>query len=514
MRWIRRGRGRPKHPDVLTPAEWRVLEGVREGRTNQQIADDLGVSINTVRAHVSSMLGKLYLTDRVALGRWEGAPAPASQAALDRFGLAVWWRWAAVGALTLAAGVALWFLMDASRPNESSVVATSPEAVTPSPTSTVTPTETPVPTAPPAPPYRVEFAPGEVIDVAPAALFVTPEGGTTAWVFPDHTGSDLGVSPGGSFIIWQHGDQFRLFTPQDRTDIAIDVAEVFGYADDDSGFIASDHDGFMLNAYDTSGAIAQSLWRGAEQRVVDWRGDAIGVGSKSGTTVKVAMWPSVPSAPVDLVDEDWPGRLSLRVSPDGDLLAVVSNAWVRVYDATGVQLWEQRGEFFGNPRWSPDGSHLFVNAMPPSGGDVAYVFTEDGELLWRYRSDDPRGYGYTCGGEVWLDNLTIGIGNAAVSVDGTVEAPRPGTVDLSPGDLRIEVASGFGITNVQITETDWRIQLTDGRYVFQSWPTLIGRGGCAEGITVRVTGPVGLERPPFYDAELLPTETPSGTTSP
>lgn len=68
----RRGRGRPRHPDVLTPAEWEVLALVRELRTNAQIAERRGVSVNTVRTQVASILGKLDVRDRRALARWEG----------------------------------------------------------------------------------------------------------------------------------------------------------------------------------------------------------------------------------------------------------------------------------------------------------------------------------------------------------------------------------------------------------------------------------------------------------
>jgi DNA-binding NarL/FixJ family response regulator len=34
-------RGRPRHPDVLTPRQREVLEHVREGKTNQQIAREI-----------------------------------------------------------------------------------------------------------------------------------------------------------------------------------------------------------------------------------------------------------------------------------------------------------------------------------------------------------------------------------------------------------------------------------------------------------------------------------------
>ena len=514
MNWIRRSRGRPPHPDVLTPAEWRVLERVRAGRTNQQIADDLGVSINTVRAHVSSMLGKLGFEDRNALSRWEGAPAPASRAALDRMGLLVWWRWAAVGVLTAAAGFAIWFLMDASRPGASTVAAPPSPASAATPSPSAIPTETPSLTAPPEAPYRADFEAGEVIDVAPAALFVTAEGGTTAWVFPDHTGGDLGVSPGGSFIIWQHGAQFRLFTTEDAVDLPIEVTSMpVTYAPDEAGFIARHEEGFYLSAFDLDGEIGWGLWRGAdEQTVADWGVGGIAVGGK-GTATRVSLWRKDGSQTGYLVDEASPAPLSLRWSPDGERLAVVTGAWVRVFNLDGAQLWEQRGEFYGNPRWAPDGQHLFVNAMPPSGGDVAYVFTENGELLWRYRAEDPRGYGYTCGGDVWLDAVTIGIGSAAVSVDGTVEEPRLGTVDMTPSDLGVEAAPGLGLSWIRVSETDWRTRLLDGRYVFQTWPFSIGRGGCAEGVTVELTGAAGIEYPPFYDDELIPAGTPSNPTS-
>ena len=32
-------RGRPKHPDILTPAEWRVVNAVRHGMSNRLIAE-------------------------------------------------------------------------------------------------------------------------------------------------------------------------------------------------------------------------------------------------------------------------------------------------------------------------------------------------------------------------------------------------------------------------------------------------------------------------------------------
>jgi DNA-binding CsgD family transcriptional regulator/predicted enzyme related to lactoylglutathione lyase len=65
-------RGRPPHDDLLTPAEWRVVEFVRHGMTNRRIAEQLGVSIDAVKFHVANALLKLGLDDKRALRRWEG----------------------------------------------------------------------------------------------------------------------------------------------------------------------------------------------------------------------------------------------------------------------------------------------------------------------------------------------------------------------------------------------------------------------------------------------------------
>lgn len=60
----RRRRGRPRHPDVLTPAEWRVLEALRDGGTNAEIGARLGITADGVKFHISNMLSKLGLRNR------------------------------------------------------------------------------------------------------------------------------------------------------------------------------------------------------------------------------------------------------------------------------------------------------------------------------------------------------------------------------------------------------------------------------------------------------------------
>jgi len=64
-------RGRPRHPDVLTPREWEVLGLVREGLANEAIGERLGISLDGVKYHVSEILGKLGVENRAEAARWQ-----------------------------------------------------------------------------------------------------------------------------------------------------------------------------------------------------------------------------------------------------------------------------------------------------------------------------------------------------------------------------------------------------------------------------------------------------------
>jgi DNA-binding CsgD family transcriptional regulator/catechol 2,3-dioxygenase-like lactoylglutathione lyase family enzyme len=68
------GRGRPRHPDVLTPAEWRIVDAVRHGMSNRAIARRRGISLDAVKFHVENAVAKLGLSGRVELRFWQGAP--------------------------------------------------------------------------------------------------------------------------------------------------------------------------------------------------------------------------------------------------------------------------------------------------------------------------------------------------------------------------------------------------------------------------------------------------------
>jgi DNA-binding CsgD family transcriptional regulator len=91
-------RGRPRHDDILTPREWQVLRLIREGLTNEQIAEELGISLSAAKYHVSEILAKLGVPGRheaverageLKHGRWAFTP-PAWPARLEATKPLVW----------------------------------------------------------------------------------------------------------------------------------------------------------------------------------------------------------------------------------------------------------------------------------------------------------------------------------------------------------------------------------------------------------------------------------------
>jgi DNA-binding CsgD family transcriptional regulator len=57
-------RGRPPHPDQLTPAEWRVFHAAQHGMSNRVMAAVMHVSVDAIKYHLRNILGKLGMDSK------------------------------------------------------------------------------------------------------------------------------------------------------------------------------------------------------------------------------------------------------------------------------------------------------------------------------------------------------------------------------------------------------------------------------------------------------------------
>lgn len=79
-----RSRGRPRHPDVLTPTEWSVLDMYRHGMARRAIAWRRGTSEYAVRYHLRNAAAKLGLSATRELRHWHGSPSSSPMSASER----------------------------------------------------------------------------------------------------------------------------------------------------------------------------------------------------------------------------------------------------------------------------------------------------------------------------------------------------------------------------------------------------------------------------------------------
>lgn len=72
-------RDRMADTDPLTPAEQRIVDGVRHGMSNRTLSERRGTSIDAVRYHLKNLYSKLGLEDRSALRHWRGDAKPSGE---------------------------------------------------------------------------------------------------------------------------------------------------------------------------------------------------------------------------------------------------------------------------------------------------------------------------------------------------------------------------------------------------------------------------------------------------
>jgi DNA-binding NarL/FixJ family response regulator len=62
--WVRNGATAPAEQQVLSPQEQRIIALVAAGKTNKEIAQEMGLSLNTVKNYLSNAFQKLQITRR------------------------------------------------------------------------------------------------------------------------------------------------------------------------------------------------------------------------------------------------------------------------------------------------------------------------------------------------------------------------------------------------------------------------------------------------------------------
>ena len=61
----------PRQPfEALTGREEQVLAAVARGRTNSEIADELHITVSTVKSHIASLMAKIGARNRVEIAMW------------------------------------------------------------------------------------------------------------------------------------------------------------------------------------------------------------------------------------------------------------------------------------------------------------------------------------------------------------------------------------------------------------------------------------------------------------
>ena len=354
------------------------------------------------------------------------------------------------------------------------------------------------------------FAAGETIDASPAVVFADLETlEAEAWVFPSADG-EFAVSPAGSYVIYNTADGFKLLRTDDGSVTSLGIGEwPAELGPGDSGFVARDEQQFLGSLFDGKGKWLRDLWLSDPEKpfVAAWAPDgrSIAITQIGGDVprVKLEIWPELmsPSSPVLFTrraSQETP--LSLEWSPDSERLALVTSDAVRVFDRERTLLWTVEGEFFGNPRWSPDGAHLTVSAMPSMVGHdgaevgiapVTYLLTRDGVEVLRVT-----GAG-SCAGDPWLNASSFTAGRRLITTEGRISeyGGRIPEIWLGPSEVGLELAADLGFHLPHFGSRTSGQLLEDGRFVFTT--PEIGHGDCGTIVGASEWPAITVERPPY-----------------
>ena len=459
-----------------TPRQLEVLDLLADGRTNYEIAQQLGITLDGAKWHVREILGKLGVDSREAAAvYWRQHERPASRARRALQGLSgiSRWRWLVpAGVATALTGFALIGLLaavagDDQAPTASSataVAATAPTSAQPLSTPAATPSPLPSP-VPVTAATRLAIPSGGLANATSGLLFLDPaSGGAELWALPPGArGAHVNaVSADGRLVAWTQWTVAVIADPYPAEWIAPHILDTVTGIDRTPAY-----DGLPIYpvAFSPDGSRYIGALRSSQPwaiGVFDARSDGLRamLGSRPSVTTSALNSPASPpintliawsadgrsaaavvAAPgstefsllVDAQELPLPGILpqSFSWSPDGRQIAVsgrddterryrAETLVVDVGDGTPAVL-PVGGT---NVRWSPDGRYVSVSDGVLHGGLRVFDVSTAVEVLRIAGAEVEH-----CLGPSWLADRNA----IAVAPGRAVTVPDGSTVTLSSG---------------------------------------------------------------------------------
>ncbi len=410
-----RRRGRPRHPDILTPREWQVLTLLRQGLTNEQIAQRLGISYDGAKYHVSEILSKLGVSSREEAAAWTPeerrplwAGAPLLGSLLVRLSLGTAARAAGVVVTTAALGgigLLVWGLLVTNGPDEAGPAVSQP-------TGTETPADGGAPPGPAA--GKIAFISRR--DGNAEIYTVQPDGGNLSRLVSDPAEQgNIAWSPDGSRLAfyslrgerWQldivDADGSGLATIADGLVTGHDPIPPVWSPDGSRLAFESEHEGDMeVYVVNADGTGLTNLTRnGAHDSGPSWSpdGSRIAFSSDRGANADIYVM-NADGSGVTRLTKHQAVDTAPAWSPRGERIAFMSfrdgEAEIYAVNADGSGLTNVTrnpaadfpGAAVGHhpPAWSPDGSRIaFVSNR--DGNAEIYAASTDGSGVTRLTKD-------------------------------------------------------------------------------------------------------------------------------
>jgi DNA-binding CsgD family transcriptional regulator len=353
-------RGRPRHPETLTPRQQDVLLLLRRGLTNEEIGRELGISTDGVKYHVSDILRRLHVENRHEAAVWRPEPSPRSWVlGVLPLGWFAKFKWSTTGyiasgaVMTLAAvgiGLLVWGIVRSTSDDESTASVFDADRIIPA-------SELPV----------LPRGESQVLSYDPVTGVI--EGLPFAPIEP------AGLAPDGQSLVSELGNDLLITTidgdqhmvsrtaaggvPSDLSDDG-DRALVVG----SEGMTVLDlNDGTVTGLLD--GNVQDAVWSPDEERVAFIRDQRLGVlDVESGQIAMIAPELTAIYLPTML------GRGHLAWSPDGETLAFAdwrveepvtqgrSDIYLVNVDGTGLRRLTDSARAKKDFAFSPDGDYL------------------------------------------------------------------------------------------------------------------------------------------------------------